>query len=112
MDRENSREQTSLQQALRLASRGPGSTLLHLLFPICLVLGFSSTYLIPLFIAYWLEPLRLTEMIQAYLRWGLPVPAITSLVAYYWARKRLLAPYLKEVMRKQHSAPSESPGCN
>jgi len=100
LKKNNDANQVRIQQAARLAARGKHGALFNLLFPICLVLGFSMLYIVPLVVAEWLEPSQLSSMIKVYLRWGLPVPAILTLVVYFWARKRLLAPFLDDDLGK------------
>jgi len=90
-----------LQQAVRRASRGPRSTLFHLLIPICLVTNFILFYLLPRFIAVSWESSLIEYPLLVYVKWSLPVFIGVNLITYYWARNKLLAPHIKELMDNQ-----------
>ena len=91
------------QQALRLASQGKHAAWLHLLFPLTVLFSCSALYVIPSLIGLWFDPSRLTSIIQVYLTWDLPLLIVVNLLTFHWARKRVLAPYLDELLSKQSS---------
>lgn len=88
--------QVNVQRAIRLISRGPQSTLFHLLFPLSLLLSFTVFYLIPLLASRWLEPSDATVAINTYLVWSVPIIIVATLAIYGATRRRMLAPYLKQ----------------
>tara|TARA_Y100000592_G_C5415494_1_gene290371 strand:+ start:531 stop:872 length:342 start_codon:yes stop_codon:yes gene_type:complete len=83
------------QAAARQASRGPHATLLHLLVPICIFGSFSLLYVLPMLVAGFWSPSRLSTLLHGYLNWSLPLVIVVNLASYHWARRRLLAPYLR-----------------
>jgi len=88
------------QRALRLASRGRHAVWLHLLFPLTLFFGFSLFFLLPLIVANLVSP-PVSTIIHTYLAWCVPVMIAANLFIYYRVRKRLLAPYLEQVIQQQ-----------
>ena len=90
-----------IQQAVRRASRGPRSTLFHLLFPICLTSSFTFLYLLPMLIAWYWESSWIAQPLLFYVKWSLPVFIVVNLVVYNWARNWLLAPHIRELTREQ-----------
>ncbi len=90
-----------LQQAVRRASRGPRSTLFHLLIPICLITNFILFYLLPRIVAGYWEPSWITYPLLVYVEWSLPVFIVVNLIAYNWARNKLLAPHIRELTNNQ-----------
>jgi len=67
------------------------------------LLSFSTLYVAPLLIGTWFDPSRLTSIIQVYLTWNLLLLIVVNLLTFHWARKRVLAPYLDELLSKQSS---------
>jgi hypothetical protein len=100
------RDDLNLQEAARLASRGPRSTLFHLLAPLCILGSFTLFYLLPsLAIWYW-GSLTISTVFVVYFKWSAPVLALICITSYRWARRRLMAPYLN-VLRKQGETASQ-----
>ncbi|HBX36274.1 MAG TPA: hypothetical protein DEG76_02775 [Pseudohongiella sp.] len=87
-----------IQEASRHASRGPQATLYHLLFPISLISSFAVFYLLPLLVSLYVVSAPFAEFIRAYLNWSVPVIALSSFFSYSWARKKILAPYIRSLI--------------
>lgn len=94
---EDASKKIKLQEASRMASRGPQSTLFHLLFPILMILSFTLFYLVPLVVARYLEPSGLAELVSLYLKWSALVVVAATLISYHKARQLMLRPYLRQV---------------
>lgn len=90
-----------MQQAVHRASRGPRSALFHLLFPICLITSFTFLYLLPMLIAGHWQSSSFAQPLLFYVKWSLPVFIVVNLLAYSWARRRLLAPHIREIKGQQ-----------
>lgn len=97
LNAESAAKKLQLQEASRMASRGPRSTFFHLLFPITLVLSFTLFYLIPLYVVSYLEPSGVTDFIRTYLKGSVLVVGAATLIIYHKARLRILAPYVNQL---------------
>lgn len=89
------------QQAVLSASRGPRSTLFHLLFPICVIANFVVFYLVPRLVAGYWESAWFAHPLLLYAKWSLPVFIVVNLITYNRARNRLLAPHIRELTNNQ-----------
>ncbi|WP_237132017.1 hypothetical protein [Pseudohongiella sp. O18] len=89
-------ESFRVQQALRMASRGPNAVWLHLLFPLSLLFGTALFIGLPLLLAIIASP-PFAENALKYLDWCVPLCVAGTLTFNHWARGRLLKPYLEQV---------------
>jgi hypothetical protein len=97
----SARNQYILQQAARRASRGPGSTLFHLLIPISVLTSFSLFYVVPLLVIWRWEFSQIAHSLMVYLKWSPPVLIVVALSIYGWGRNKLLEPHIKDIAEGQ-----------
>lgn len=90
------------QQASQLASRGRGSLVFNLLFPLSLALVFSALYILP-FGLHKLLPEPYTSWLYHYLRWSPPLLAMSFYFLYSRWRARKLAPYILALRTRKNT---------
>jgi hypothetical protein len=96
----HSEEKLLEQKASQLASRGRGSLVFNLLFPLTLILVFSALYMLPLGL-YKISPEPYTTWLYHYLKWSSPLLAMSIYIVYSRWRARKLAPFIKALTQQE-----------